>query len=75
MHSTKGQGKPTRQHGERGILDDICGHMTQTYSLMRKWTLEAQKIEALRYQTRTEFSQRVQSGAYNGAARKKWAGY
>ena len=61
----KGSRQAYKAAWRRGILDDICGHMNRPKS-DRKWTLEAQKIEALKYQTRTEFSQKAK-GAYGAA--------
>jgi predicted GIY-YIG superfamily endonuclease len=37
----------------KGLLDDICGHMTH-----RLWTYDKVKLEALKYKTRSEFESR-----------------
>jgi len=66
----KGSRQAYKAAWRRGILDDICGHMNRPKS-DRKWTLEALKIEALRYQTRTEFS-KGSSGAYDAAWKNGW---
>ena len=61
----KGSRQAYKAAWKMGILDEICRQMTRPQPV-RKWTLEALKIEALRYQTRTEFS-KGSSGAYNAA--------
>lgn len=66
----KGSRQAYKAAWKMGILDEICRHMTRPQPV-RKWTLEALKIEALRYQTRTEFS-KGSSGAYNAAWKNGW---
>lgn len=56
----------------RGLLSQICSHMTENYShnkKERKWNLETLKAEASKYKTRKEFRQKNDS-AYNTALRK-----
>ena len=61
----KGSRKAYKAAWRMGVLNEICQHMTRPQPV-NKWTLEALKIEASKFQTRTEFAKKA-SGAYTAA--------
>lgn len=63
----KGSRNAYKKAWRMGVLDEICLHMKRPQPVT-KWTLEGVKIEAQKYQTRTEFCKKA-SGAYGAALR------
>lgn len=51
----------------RGILEEICSHMTRL--IHKDWTIKSIEQEAFKYNTRSEFSEKS-PGAYMAAKRK-----
>ena len=54
-----------------GWLDDICGHMISPINPMNYWTKEKCQEEALKYNSRTEFSKRCKTG-YSKSVKSGW---
>ncbi|MDZ7643236.1 MAG: hypothetical protein U5K76_02750 [Woeseiaceae bacterium] len=54
---------------KRGILDEVCSHMTE---LKTDWTYEMLAAEARKYSSRTDFS--ANSNAYQIAAKRGMLG-
>ena len=55
---------------KRGILDEICAHMKPSQT-GKKWNFEACKMEAKKYQYRSEFEEGA-SGCYDAALKNNW---
>ncbi|MET2951739.1 hypothetical protein ABXV18_27035 [Vibrio owensii] len=67
----KGSGSARIAAYRKGWLDEICSHMVKPQSHRVKWTKEACRDEALKYQYRVEF-QKGSKGAYSSARKNGW---
>jgi len=56
---------------KNGWLNHICSHMVRPITWNKKWTFESTKVEASKYNSRTEFKTKS-SGAYDAALKNSW---